>query len=77
MKDHELYQKFIYYLESQVRCGSISSGKFSILKMSSDYFQTFIKKYERDELFQKRVIENYKSETRDKKIDDIFNDFDL
>ena len=77
MKEHLLYPKFICYLESQVRTGSISSAKFSLLKISSDYFNTFIKKYEGDELFQKRVIENYKSETRDKKIDDIFNDFDL
>lgn len=77
MKDHELYQKFICYLEYQLKEGNISTGKFSLLKISSHYFDSFINKYESDELFQKLVIENHKSETRDKKIEDLFDDFDL
>ena len=76
MKNDELYPEFITYLTNQLNECSISKGKFSLLKMSLSYFQTFSNKFNKDELFRNRVIELHKSETRDKKIDDIFDDFD-
>lgn len=77
MKKHILYPEFIIYLDSQLSECKISKGKFSLLKISSSYFNWFVNKYESDELFQKMVIKNYRTETRDKKINDIFNDFDI
>jgi hypothetical protein len=76
MKNDELYPEFITYLNNQLNEGSIGKGKFSLLKMSLSYFQTFSNKFNKDELFRNRVIELHKSVVRDKKIDDIFNDFD-
>ena len=76
MKNDELYPEFITYLTNQLNEGSINRGKFCLLKMRLSYFQTFSNKFNKDELFRNRVIELHKSETRDKKIDDIFNDFD-
>ncbi len=76
MKNDEKYPEFITYLNNQLYEGSINRGKFCLLRMSSSYFQTFSNKFDKDELFRNRVIELHKSETRDKKIDDIFNDFD-
>ena len=76
MKNDEKYPEFITYLNNQLDEGSINRGKFCLLRISSSYFQTFSNKFDKDELFRNRVIELHKSETRDKKIDDIFNDFD-
>ena len=76
MKNDELYPEFITYLTNQLNEGSINRGKFCLLKMSLSYFQTFSNKFNKDELFRNRVIELHKSVVRDKKIDDIFNDFD-
>jgi hypothetical protein len=44
--------------------------------MSSSSFEDFKFRFENDELFHDRIIELHKSEMRDKKIDDIFDDFD-
>lgn len=77
MKNDVIYPIFVNYLELQVNEGKLSKGKFSLLKMSSSYFESFKKNFETDELFKNKVLENWKVEVRDKKIDDIFDDFDL
>jgi hypothetical protein len=44
--------------------------------MSNSSFEDFKYRFENDELFHSKVIELHKSEVRDKKIDDIFDDLD-
>jgi hypothetical protein len=76
MKDDELYPLYISYLDWQLSENKINRGKWSLLKISNSKFEEFKLRYENDELFYDRVLELYKSEVRDKKIDDIFDDFD-
>lgn len=77
MKGDGLYPVFISYLESQLFEQKISKGKYSLLRISNSYFESFKKKFEDDELFRKKVLESHKSEVREKKINDLFDDFDL
>jgi hypothetical protein len=77
MKDNGLYPVFISHLDSQLFEQKISKGKYSLLKISNSYFESFKKKFEDDELFRKKVLESHKSEVREKKINDLFDDFDL
>jgi len=75
MKKDEIYPYYIDYLNDRLNEGKISKGSFSLLKMSSDSFEDFKFRFENDELFHDRIVELHKSEMRDKKIDDIFDDF--
>jgi hypothetical protein len=76
MKKDEIYPYYIDYLNDRLNEGKISKGSLSLLKMSSSSFEDFKYRFENDELFNSKVIELHKSEMRDKKIDDIFDDFD-
>jgi hypothetical protein len=76
MKNDEIYPYYIDYLNDRLNEGKISKGSLSLLKMSSSSFEDFKFRFENDELFHDRIIELHKSEMRDKKIDDIFDDFD-
>ena len=76
MKNDKIYPYYLTYLTSRLNEGKISNGSFSLLKMSGDSFEDFKFKYENDETFSKKVIKMHTSETRDKKIDDIFDDID-
>ena len=76
MKNDEIYPYYIDYLNDRLNEGKISKGSLSLLKMSSSSFEDFKYRFENDELFNSKVIELHKSEMRDKKIDDIFDDFD-
>jgi hypothetical protein len=76
MKKDEIYPYYIDYLNDRLNEGKISKGSLSLLKMSSSSFEDFKFRFENDELFHDRIIELHKSEMRDKKIDDIFDDFD-
>lgn len=76
MKNDEFYKEYITYLEWRFSKNQINKGKLSLLKMSKQSFDDFKSKLERDEVFNEKIIEIMKSEIRDKKIDDIFDDFD-
>jgi len=76
MKNDEIYPYYIDYLNDRLNEGKISKGSLSLLKMSSSSFEDFKYRFENDELFNSKVIELHKSEVRDKKIDDIFDDLD-
>jgi len=76
MKTDKVYPYYIDYLNDRLNEGKISKGSLSLLKMSSSSFEDFKFRFENDELFHDRIIELHKSEMRDKKIDDIFDDFD-
>jgi hypothetical protein len=76
MKNDEFYKEYITYLEWRFNKNQINKGKLSLLKMSKQSFDDFKSKLERDGVFNEKIIEIMKSEIRDKKIDDIFDDFD-
>lgn len=76
MKNDSLYSLFLIYLETKLVENKITKGQYSLLKMSKQKFEEFKYKYENDELFNKKLIEIQKSEIRDQKIDDIFDDID-
>ncbi len=76
MKKDKIYPYYLDYLNDRLAEGKILKGSFSLLKISNVSFENFKHRFENDELFSKKVIELHKSEIRDKKIDDIFNDFD-
>lgn len=76
MKKDPIYPYYIDYLNDRLNEGKITKGSLSLLKLSNSSFTDFKFRFENDELFHDRVIELHKSEIRDKKIDDLFNDFD-
>lgn len=76
MKNEELYQEYLIYLDWRLNESQINKGKWSLLKMSRSAFEDFKKKLETDETFNSKVIEIMKATNRDKKIDDIFDEID-
>jgi hypothetical protein len=76
MKNDELYLEYTTYLDCRLEKSQISKGKYSLLKMSRQSFDDFKNRFENDETFSDMIIEIMKSEIRDKKIDDIFDDID-
>lgn len=76
MKEHSLYSFYFKYLNCQLNQSKISKGQFALLKISSSKFEDFTMKFESDELFKNKVIKICMAESRDKKIDDIFDEFD-
>lgn len=76
MKSDDLYPYYMSYLNQKLIEGKISRGSFSLQKISQSKFEEFKCRYVEDELFYQKVIELHKSEIRDKKIDNIFDDFD-
>jgi hypothetical protein len=76
MKNDELYPEYISYLDWRLNESQISKGKYSLLKISKSSFEDFKKKLENDEYFNNKMIEIVRMESRDKKIDDIFDDID-
>ena len=75
MKNDELYPFYLVYLDIRLSGLKISNGSYSLLKMSRSSFEDFIYKFENDELFSEKIIKIKTSEIRDKKIDDLFDDF--
>lgn len=76
MKNEKEYEYYLNYLGNRLNEGKISKGKYSLLKISTSSFEEFKVRFQNDELFSKKIIEMNRSECRDKKIDDIFDDFD-
>lgn len=76
MKNEELYQEYLIYLDWRLNESQINKGKWSLLKMSRSAFEDFKKKLETDETFNSKIIEIMKATNRDKKIDDIFDEID-
>jgi hypothetical protein len=76
MKNDELYPEYINYLDWKLNEKKINKGKYSLLKMSRVAFDEFKNRLENDETFNDMIIEIMKTENRDKKIEDIFDDFD-
>ncbi len=78
MKEDKLYPIFISYLEHRMTSANfgqiLSRSKVSLIKMSSCYFLEFKDRFDEDELFSKRILELYKCEVRNQKIDVIFDD---
>ena len=74
MKQDIIYPYYLTYLNDRLNEGKISSGAFSILKMSRSPFDDFKYRFENDETFNNKIIKMQKSEIRDKKIDDLFDD---
>lgn len=76
MKKDPIYPYYLDYLNDRLNEGKITKGSISLLKMSNSSFNDFKFRFENDELFHDRIIELHKSEIRDKKIDDLFDDLD-
>lgn len=73
MKLDEVYPYYVVYLDSRLLDNKIGKGAYKLLKMSNSAFIDYKYRFENDELFNERQLELYKSESRDKKIDDIFD----
>ena len=80
MKNDQLYPVYLSYLEHRMTTTEfgekITRAKVSLLKISSSYFLDFKDRFDEDELFMNKILEVYRSEIRDKKLDDIFDDID-
>ena len=76
MKLDKLYPSYMAYLEMRLEKNIINKGKYSLLKISRQSFDEFKNRYENDETFSDMIVELMKTEIRDKKIDNIFDDFD-
>jgi hypothetical protein len=88
MKKSEFYEEYLVYLDWRLNEGQITRGKYSLFKISKNEYDKFIKRLENDGNFNDKFIKILKSENRDKKIDDIidsdfkkiddiFDEFDL
>jgi hypothetical protein len=88
MKKSEFYEEYLVYLDWRLNEGQITRGKYSLFKISKNEYDKFIKRLENDKNFNDKFIKILKSENRDKKIDDIidsdfkkiddiFDEFDL
>jgi hypothetical protein len=77
MKNENLYTEYVAYLDWRLNENQISKGKYSILKISRTSFDDFRKKIESDSEFNKKIRNLYKSDIREKKINDIIKDIDL
>jgi hypothetical protein len=75
MKEDELYIDYLNYLDWRLNESQISKGKYSLLKISESSFNQFKNSFENDEHFRNKIVKIKISEIRDKKIDDIFDDF--
>ena len=74
LKDEELYQKYLLYLESK----SLTKGGFELSKISQSLFEEFQSRYENNPSFKEKINNQYKSFDRQEKIDDLVkDDFDL
>jgi hypothetical protein len=76
MKDEELYLEYLEYLNWKLNNKQINKGKYSLLKMSRNSFEDFKVRLENDITFNDMIVEIMRIETRDKKIDNIFDDID-
>lgn len=76
MKEDHVYPYYIIYLENRLICGEIGRGAYKLLIISASAFDDYKYRFTEDELFYQKQIELYKSESRDRKIDDIFDDID-
>lgn len=74
MKNEELYLEYLEYLNWKLNNKQINKGKYSLLKMSRNSFEDFKVRLENDITFNDMIVEIMRIETRDKKIDDIFDD---
>jgi hypothetical protein len=71
MKKLEFYEDYIIYLNWRLNEGQITSGKYSLFKISKNEYDRFLKRLKCDKNFNDKFIKILKSEDRDKKIDDI------
>jgi hypothetical protein len=76
MTEDEIKLLWKNYLNWRLETGQISKGKFALHKISEDSFNQFQSQFTNDELFCEKVIKINTLIERDKKIDDIFDDFD-
>jgi hypothetical protein len=76
MKNEELYLEYLEYLNWKMNNKQINKGKYSLLKMSRNSFEDFKVRLENDITFNDMIVEIMRIETRDKKIDNIFDDID-
>jgi len=76
MKNEELYLEYLEYLNWKLNNKQINKGKYSLLKMSRNSFEDFKVRLENDITFNDMIVEIMRIETRDKKIDNIFDDID-
>ena len=78
MKNDQLYPLYLSYLEHRMNTtefgGKLTRPKVALLKISNSFFLDFKDRFDEDELFKNKILEVYKSEIRDQKLDDIFDD---
>lgn len=74
MKKDPIYPYYLSYLESRLDDGDISKGSKSLLKISKSAFDDFKYRYENDIIFSNKISDIHKSDSRDKKINDLFDD---
>ena len=72
MKNDVKYPLYLSWLDEQLKIGKLNKGSYALKKISQSSFEQFKNKVEKDELFEGEMIKI----TRDKKIDDIFDDLD-
>lgn len=74
MKNLEFYTEYVQYLEWRLNKGQINSGKLSLLKISESGYNSFVRRLEKDENFNNKIITIIRTENRDKKIDEIIGE---
>lgn len=80
MKNDQMYPLYLSYLEHRLNSTDfgekLTKSKLALLRISNSYFMNFKDRFDEDELFQNKILEVYRSEIRDQKLDDIFDDID-
>jgi len=70
IKEHELYPLYEIYINSK----NTTPGKKILMKMSGSSFENFIHQYKNNFEFADKIDELAKSEFRNSKIEDLFDD---
>lgn len=71
MKNEKLYEHYLYFIKDKLDNNRLSIGEYSLLRISRDYFEYFKSKYDKNECFQDEIMEIYRRETRNKKIENL------
>lgn len=68
-----LYDIYINWLKFRLNINEINKGTFEMMRISRAFFDYFIERYDKEEIFKQNQDHLYKSMNRDKVIKDILD----
>lgn len=75
MKNDNVFPYYKVYLENRLLDGKLTNGSLKLMLISKSAFEDYKYRFESDDKFNKKQMDLYRLEDRDKKIDNLFDDF--